>query len=87
MENIIVILISVVSGVIAGLGQGGGSILILLLALIQKMPQQLAQGTNLVFFVPTAIIATIMNFKQKCINLKIRIDYWNFRNIRSNVGS
>ena len=69
----IIILISIISGIISGLGQGGGSILILLLSVFMNIPQQTAQGTNLLFFVPTAIIATIANLRQKCIDLKMAI--------------
>ena len=33
--------------------------------------QHIAQATNLIFFIPTAIVASIINFKQKIINKKI----------------
>lgn len=49
---------------------GGGTILILLLSLIMGLNQHVAQATNLIFFIPTALTATIINFKNKNINWK-----------------
>ena len=65
------ILIGLVSGVITGTGMGGGTILIALLTLINNIDQHVAQATNLVFFVPTSIVAIIMNIKNKNIDLKL----------------
>lgn len=46
---------------------GGGTILILLLSLFLKLDQHIAQATNLVFFIPTAIASIFVNFKNKNI--------------------
>lgn len=54
-----------------GMGMGGGSILILILSLFMGVEQHVAQATNLVFFIPTSIMAIITNVKQKCIDYKI----------------
>ncbi len=35
------------------------------------MPQQAVQGVNLIFFVPTSLVAIYVNFKNKIIDLKI----------------
>ena len=48
------ILIGGISGTVAALGMGGGTILILLLGLFTEMGQHLIQGTNLIFFIPRA---------------------------------
>lgn len=64
------ILIGFVSGIITSFGMGGGAILILLLTLFLKISQITAQATNLIFFIPTALIATFINFKQKNIDYK-----------------
>ena len=64
------ILIGGISGTVAALGMGGGTILILLLGLFTEMGQHLIQGTNLIFFIPTSIIAILMNIKNKTINYK-----------------
>ncbi len=52
---------------------GGGTILILLLTFILHFDQHLAQATNLVFFIPTALAATTINIKNKNINWKVAI--------------
>ncbi len=67
------ILFGVISGMVAALGMGGGTILILLLGLFTNMEQHLIQGTNLIFFIPTSIISIIMNVKNKKINYKISL--------------
>ena len=67
------ILFGCISGIVAALGMGGGTILILLLGIFTSMQQHLIQGTNLVFFIPTAIIAIFMNIKNKTINYKLSI--------------
>ena len=49
------ILIGLVSGVISGMGIGGGTILIPALCFIMNLEQQQAQNINLLFFIPTAV--------------------------------
>jgi hypothetical protein len=67
------ILIGIVSGVISGIGMGGGTILIFLLTNISNMEQHIAQATNLIFFIPTSIVAIIINIKNKKVNLKLAL--------------
>ena len=67
------ILIGIISGFVSGMGMGGGTILIMCLSLVLGIEQHIAQATNLVFFIPTSIIAIITNIKQKNIDLKISI--------------
>lgn len=67
------VLIGVVSGIIGGLGMGGGTILILFLSVFLDIEQHIAQSTNIIFFVPTAIAAIAVNLKNKNINLKIAV--------------
>lgn len=64
------IIFGFISGIVTSLGMGGGAILILLLGLFSNLKQHSIQGTNLVFFIPTSIIAIIMNIKNKKINYK-----------------
>ena len=47
------------AGAISGMGIGGGALLIPALGLIFGMSQQAAQSINLLYFIPTAIIAII----------------------------
>ncbi|MFI3175831.1 MAG: sulfite exporter TauE/SafE family protein [Bacillota bacterium] len=51
------------SGIISGMGIGGGTILIPTLAFLYAIEQQAAQGVNLVFFLPTAVIALYLHNK------------------------
>ena len=67
------ILIGGISGIVSAMGMGGGTILILCLSLFLGKDQHIAQGANLVFFIPTSIVAIIMNIKQKLIKWKTGI--------------
>ena len=67
------ILTGIIAGSISGLGMGGGTILILVLSNFLGIEQHIAQATNLVFFIPTAISAIIINLKKKLINLKLSL--------------
>ncbi len=67
------ILIGIVSGIISGAGMGGGTILIFLLSFVMGVEQHIAQATNLIFFIPTSIVAIIVNLKNKNIDLKLAI--------------
>nr|WP_317856462.1 sulfite exporter TauE/SafE family protein [Chakrabartyella piscis] len=52
-----VVVIGFVSGIISGMGIGGGTILIPALVLLLDIGQQQAQGINLLYFLPTAAVA------------------------------
>ena len=67
------VLIGIVSGIVSGTGMGGGTILIFFLTIVLGIEQHIAQETNLIFFIPTSIIAIIVNLKNKNINLKLGI--------------
>jgi len=58
------------SGIISGMGIGGGAILIPALIIIEGIGQQLAQGINLTYFIPTAIISLIVHIKNKNVEFK-----------------
>lgn len=65
------VLIGIVSGIITGMGMGGGSILILLLTTFLSINQHIAQATNLIFFIPTSISAIYVYFKNGNIDSKV----------------
>ena len=67
------IFIGLISGVVSGTGMGGGTILIFLLSYVMRIEQHIAQAANLVFFIPTSIVAIIVNLKNKNIDLKLGI--------------
>lgn len=64
------VLIGIVSGIVSGTGMGGGTILIFLLSFMLGIEQHTAQATNLIFFIPTSIVAIIVNLKNKNIDTK-----------------
>ena len=65
------ILIGAFSGIFSGIGMGGGTILIFLLTTFGGIEQHIAQATNLIYFIPTAISAIIVNYKNKNIDIKL----------------
>lgn len=66
----VILAVGTALGVLAGLGIGGGSILILWLTLILHMPQEAARGINLLFFLPSALIACVFRWKQGKLDFK-----------------
>lgn len=69
MENwILLVIIALFSGIIAGMGIGGGSIFILLTTIFSIFEHKEAQSYNLIMFVIVGIFATISNFKNKNID-------------------
>ena len=60
----ILALIGFLSGIISGMGIGGGTILIPSLVLLSELPQQQAQGINLVVFLPVSIVALITHYRK-----------------------
>jgi uncharacterized membrane protein YfcA len=70
MDWLIYSLIGLASGVISGMGIGGGAILIPALSIFFSMDQKTAQNINLIYFVPTAVIALISHAKQGNIEKK-----------------
>lgn len=69
----ILFLIGLASGIISGMGIGGGTILIPALVIFVQPQQHIAQSVNLLFFIPTAIIALIVHIKNKNIDFKLAL--------------
>lgn len=65
------IIIGLLSGVIGGMGIGGGTILIPSLILFTTMTQQEAQGINLIVFIPVSIVALITHLINKNVEIKL----------------
>ncbi len=57
-------------GFLAGLGVGGGSLLMLWLTLILGTPHETARWINLMFFIPTAVICSLFRKSQGKLHLK-----------------
>ncbi|MGN1059634.1 MAG: sulfite exporter TauE/SafE family protein [Clostridia bacterium] len=65
------IIAGLLSGVISGMGIGGGTILIPALAIFLHVGQHEAQGVNLLYFLPTAAVSLWVHIKNKSVNFKI----------------
>lgn len=64
--NIAALLAGLFSGILGAMGLGGGSVLIIYLSLFTETEQLTAQGINLLFFVPIALISVIIySFKKQ----------------------
>lgn len=59
------------SGIITGMGIGGGMILIPVLTLLLGFEQKIAQGINLLYFIPTGAVALWVHYKSKSIDIKL----------------
>lgn len=59
-----VVLAGFCSGIISGMGIGGGTVLIPALLFFTDLTQQQAQGVNLIYFIPTAVTALLVHRKK-----------------------
>ena len=62
--------VAIVLGFLAGLGVGGGSLLMLWLTFVVGIEYPQARIMNLLFFLPSAVIATLFNRKQGAVNIR-----------------
>jgi uncharacterized membrane protein YfcA len=62
---LIPLLIASLLGFLAGMGVGGGSLLLLWLTQVAMIPQEQAKLLNLLFFLPAAAVSTLFRKKQK----------------------
>lgn len=66
----VVLLIGTALGFLAGIGVGGGSLLILWLTVILNMPHPAARSINLLFFIPSALVSTLFRWRQGSLDIK-----------------
>ncbi|MBM7686950.1 sulfite exporter TauE/SafE family protein [Defluviitalea raffinosedens] len=67
----ILFVIGLLSGLISGMGIGGGTILIPALTIFVGMSQHSAQSINLIYFIPTAIAALVIHIRNKRIRKEL----------------
>ncbi len=70
MEIALYIVFGIIGGILGGMGMGGGTLLIPLLTIFLAVEQKVAQGINLLAFLPMAIVALIIHFKNKMVETK-----------------
>ena len=75
MNVVYAIIAAIASGILGAMGMGGGGILMIYLTLIAGIDHSVSQGINLLFFIPSAVIAIIIYIKKKLIDLKIAIPF------------
>ena len=63
-------LVGGLTGILSGFGVGGGSLLLVYLTGIAEVEQTLAQGINLLYFLPAAAAALPTHFKNGYIDKK-----------------
>lgn len=68
---LIALLAGAVTGVLSGFGVGGGSLLLIYMTGFAGLEQSLAQGINLLYFLPTAAAALPSHFKNGCIDKRV----------------
>lgn len=66
-------LAGLVSGIVAGMGMGGGTLLIPILSIFLDIEQRSAQGINLIVFVPMSLVALIIHCKNGLVDFKIGV--------------
>lgn len=81
------VLAGLLSGIISGMGIGGGTILIPALTIIFNIPQKTAQSINLIYFIPTAIIALRTHIKNKRVDMNVTKGIIIFGLIGAIIGS
>ena len=73
VDLIIPLLISSLLGFLAGMGVGGGSLLLLWLTQVVGLEQTQARILNLLFFLPAAFVATIFRRKEQSASKSVVI--------------
>ena len=66
---ILLVLTGLISGVLGGMGMGGGTVLIPLLTIFFDTEQKQAQAINLAAFIPMAIVSLIIHIKNKRVTI------------------
>ena len=64
------ILAGFLSGIFAGMGMGGGTFLIPILTIFLGVSQWLAQGINLLVFLPMSVVVIVIYARKKLIDFK-----------------
>lgn len=82
----LILVISFLTGVTASLGLGGGFILVVYLTIFTEITQIQAQGINLIFFIPIAVLSLIIHLKNGFIERKVLIPCIAFSLIGAVLG-
>lgn len=70
MTDILTLLAAFITGLLASLGVGGGMVLIIWMTAFMGVDQLEAQGINLVFFLPIALLSCILHRRNGLMKIK-----------------
>lgn len=70
MKFVWYVIAGALSGVLGGMGMGGGTLLIPLLSIFYSVPQHTAQAINLLSFIPMAVVALAIHIKNGLVEFK-----------------
>lgn len=74
MKNwLYLVLAGLISGIVGGMGMGGGTLLIPILTIFLSFEQKSAQAINLMVFIPMSLVALIIHIKNKLVDFKVGI--------------
>ena len=73
MDVVFYVLIGVAGGVLAGMGMGGGTLLIPMLTIFMGVNQHFSQAINLIAFIPMAIFVLFIHKKNNLLNFKLAL--------------
>ena len=73
IEFISLFLAGLISGIVGGMGMGGGTLLIPILTIFLSFAQKNAQAINLLVFIPMSLVALIIHIKNKLVDFKVGI--------------
>ena len=70
MSWIVIAVVSLLSGLLGSLGMGAGAVLLLYLRVFGGVEQFEAQGINLIFFLPIAVLSILLHARNHLISWK-----------------
>lgn len=71
MRYVGLFLAGVSGGILGGMGFGGGTLLIPVLTFLLGVPYRTAVWTNLIVFLPTAVVALFVHIKNKMVDWRV----------------
>lgn len=66
----VMVIVGTLLGFLSGLGIGGGSLLILWLTIVLGTDPLVARSINLLFFIPSALVACVLRIRQGDLKIK-----------------
>ncbi|MBO5936387.1 MAG: sulfite exporter TauE/SafE family protein [Clostridia bacterium] len=84
--DLYMIISSLLAGLLGSMGFGGGSVLIIYLVNFLELEQKQAQGINLVFFIPCALLSVITYKKRGMVKIRNTLSVTAFAILGSVAG-